>query len=210
MSERRTRLVNVQRLLAICGIAGPVLYVIVLITLGALEPNYSHLSQTMSELGAVDAKYSIVMNTAGFSLLGLLLIAFAISLDCGIGTSRFSKLGPALLVLLGLISIMIGIFPCDPDSLEVTTTGKIHTAFVVMAVITMTLALLAISPRLWGDDRWRSYVAYTLWTVLMMLIVAAIYRFGVFESWKGALERILMAVPLIWMEVMAIRLFRLS
>lgn len=210
MSKRNTPLVNAQIILAICGIVGPILYVLVVITLGTLEPDYSHLSQTMSVLGAADARYNIIMNTAGFSLLGLLFIAFSAGLDHSIADGRFSKIGPTLIALSGISLIMIGIFPCDLDSVDMTTGSKIHSTFVAVAILAMILSLIAISPRLWGDDRWRSYVAYTIWTMLMMLIVAVIYGFGGFESWEGALQRILMAFPLIWMEVMAIRILHLS
>lgn len=210
MFKRKTRAVNIQIFLAICGIAGPIIYLIVLVALGSLELNYSPIRQTMSELGSVDAKYNVIMNTIGFALFGLLLMAFAIGLDRGIGTGTFSRLGPALLVSLGLFIIMIGIFPCDPESFKLTNIGKLHSFFVVMAVISMTFALVAISSRMWRDDRWRNYVAYTMWTALAMLIIAVLYRFGVFESWKGALERVLMAVPLLWIEVIAIRLLCLS
>ena len=205
-----TRIVGMQRLLAICGIVGPILYAVVLITLGSLEPHYSHLSQSMSELGAVDARYNLIMNTAGFPLLGLLLIAFAIGLDRSIDKGRLSKIGPALVVVSGIALIMTGIFRCDPGCEDVTIIGKTHSAFAIIAALAMTLALLAIAPRLWGDDRWRSYVAYTMWTAVITLLVSAVYGFDVFESWEGALQRIAMALPLIWVEVMSIRLLRLS
>ena len=74
MSRSNTRQVNMQSLLAVCGIAGPVFYAILLVTLGAIEPDYSHLSQTMSELGAVDARYNIIMNTAMIAIASRLFI----------------------------------------------------------------------------------------------------------------------------------------
>lgn len=55
MSKYSTGPDKTQRLLAICGIIGPVSYAIVLITLGSLELGYSHVTQTMSTLGAAGA-----------------------------------------------------------------------------------------------------------------------------------------------------------
>jgi len=199
----------VQKLLAVCGIAGPVIYTIVIVVLGSLEPNYSHLSQTMSELGAADARYSIVMNTAGIPLLGILIIAFATGLDRDISANRFSKFGPAFLAVSGLCLIIIGFFPCDTGD-DMTFSGRTHNALAIAATVTMILSLLSFSPRLRVDERWRNYFTYTMCTVLVTLVFAALYAFHVFESWEGALQRISMAVPLIWIEVMSIKLLRLS
>jgi len=199
----------VQKLLAVCGIAGPVIYAIVIVVLGSLEPNYSHLSQTMSVLGDADARYSIVMNTAGIPLLGVLIIAFAIGLDRGIDTGRFSKLGPAFLGVSGLCLIIMGFFPCDTGD-DITFSGRTHNALATIAAAAMILSLLSLSLRLWADERWRNYFTYTMCTVLVTLVFAALYAFDVFESWEGALQRISMAAPLIWIEVMSIKLLRLS
>jgi len=80
----------------------------------------------------------------------------------------------------------------------------------MIAGFAIILAPLALSPRLKRDDRWQRYLAYSLGTVVVALLVSAVYESDVFESWKGALQRISMAVPFIWVEVMAIKLLRVS
>ena len=44
----------------------------------------------------------------------------------------------------------------------------------------------------------------------MAMVVSVLYASNVFESWKGVVQRMAMAVPLIWVEVMAIKLLRVS
>lgn len=68
MSKSGTRPDSTQRLLAICGIIGPILYTIVVITLGLLRPSYNHVTQLISELGEAGSPNAIIMNTAGFSV----------------------------------------------------------------------------------------------------------------------------------------------
>jgi len=46
------------------------------ITLVFLQPGYSIFAQWISELDALEAPHTIIMNVAGFSVLGLLMIAF--------------------------------------------------------------------------------------------------------------------------------------
>jgi len=115
--KRQTRLLcersNILRFTAICGIFGPILYAIVIAIAGSLYPGYSHISQSMSDLGAVDAPHAVIVNTLGFPLLGLFMIAFAVGIDRGIRRNRASKVGPVFIVLSGVAMIMTGIFQCD-------------------------------------------------------------------------------------------------
>ena len=210
MSEGRIKPNGVQRVLAVCGIIGPVLFTIVLVTLGLLRPGYSHITQSMSELGEVGAPNAIIMNIAGFILLGHLMVAFAFGLHRGISEGRGSKIGPALVAVAGTALVMTGIFPCDPGCADVSMVGITHSVFAMVAAFAMILAPLAIFPRLKGDNRWQSHLAYSLVTVVVALTLSAVYGLNVFEQWKGALQRISMSVPLLWIEIMAIRLLRLS
>jgi len=109
---------NTQKLLAFCGIIGHVTYAIVLFTLGFIQPDYNCFTQLMSELGAVNAPYSLIMNTVGFPLLGILILAFALGLQRCIKGSF--KIGPVLIALSGASLVMTGIFPCDPGCVDVT------------------------------------------------------------------------------------------
>jgi len=113
-------------LVATCGIIGPILFTVVLAILGLFRHGYSHVSQLMSELGEVGAPNALVMNTAGLTLLGLLMVAFAFGLHRGISEGKGSKVGPALIAASGTALAMTGIFPCDPGCVGVTPTGRIH------------------------------------------------------------------------------------
>ena len=210
MSKDNTRPDNTQRLLAICGIIGPVSYVIVLITLGSLEPGYSHLRQAMSTLGSPDARYPVIMNTAGFGLLGLMMVALALGLDRGIRDGKGYKIGPGLIAVSGAAVVMLGIFHAEPGVEDPTAMGTMHSVFVLIAGFAILLAPLTISPRLKRDERWQSYVAYSLGTVVVTIVIAILHASDVFESWKGVIQRTAMAAPLIWLEVMAIKLLRIS
>ena len=49
-----------QKILAICGIISPVVFAILILLAGSLRPEYSHLINFVSELGAVDAPNAII------------------------------------------------------------------------------------------------------------------------------------------------------
>ena len=210
MSKSGTRPDSTQRLLAICGIIGPILYAIVVIILGFLQPGYSHVTQSMSELGEVGAPNAIIINTAGFPLLGLLMIAFSFGLHRGISEGKGSKIGPALVALSGAALVITGIFTCDPGCVDVSMVGITHSVFAMISAFAMILAPLALCSRLNRDRLWQGYLYYSLATVIVAGLISAVYGFGVFEPWTGVLQRASMGIALLWMEVMAIRLLRLS
>ena len=51
-----------KRVLSIAGIAAPIIFFVLVITLGALEPGYSHLSNMMSVLGGVQGIRGFLFN----------------------------------------------------------------------------------------------------------------------------------------------------
>jgi len=61
--------------LALCGlIALQQLLIIFIVVAAAVTPGYSHVSNTVSQLGSQDRPYPWIMNT-GFIIYGLLIIA---------------------------------------------------------------------------------------------------------------------------------------
>lgn len=210
MSKSDIRPDSTQRLLAICGIVGPILYTIVLIIVGFLRPGYNHITQVMSELGEVGGPNAIVMNIAGFTLLGLLMIAFAFGLDRGISEGKGWKVGPALVALAGAGFVVVGFFQCDPGCVIVSSTGVMHVVSAAVSGYAMIFANLIISLRLKNDSRWQGYWLYSVATCILTVVFSFLFNSVVFESWIGALQRIALGIQLLWMEVMAIQLLRLS
>lgn len=208
MARNKTQPGSIQRMLAICGIVGPILYTIVLIIIGLLRPGYNHLTQPMSELGEVGGPNAIIMNTVGFMLLGVLIIAFAFGLHRGINEG--SKIGPALIAMSGAGWIAVGLFHVEPNSMDVSLTGMLHVSGAMIVGLGFSIAPFAIARRSRKDYRWASYRPYSLATGMLTTILGLIFIFVRIEGWIGALQRIAVGVPLLWIEVIAIRLLRLS
>ncbi|MDD2666254.1 MAG: DUF998 domain-containing protein [Methanocellales archaeon] len=196
----------VQRMLAICGIVGPILYTIILMVIGLLRPGYNHLRQPMSELGEVGGPNAIIMNTAGFMLLGALMIAFSLGFHRGI--KEGSKIGPASIAMSGVGWIAVGLFHAEPSTVNVSV--MLHVMGAMLVGLGFSIAPFAIARRSRKDQRWASYRPYSLTTGLLTAILGLAFIFGGIEGWMGALQRMAVGVPLLWMEVMAIRLLRLS
>lgn len=113
----------------------------------ALTPEYSHVSQLISELGATGAPYELTVRLAGFLPAGLVLLAFSALAFRAIPRSR-----PVSLSLLGLALYAAGYlvaatFPCDAgcNPAEPSTSQLIHNVggligYLVAPVFLFTLA----------------------------------------------------------------------
>jgi hypothetical membrane protein len=197
------------RMLSICGIIAPVSYTIVVIVLGFFWSGYNHVTQAISELGGVGAPNAIIMNAAGFALTGILIAAFALGLHRGINEGSGSKTAPALVAVYGLGMVAVGFFPWDRANLA-SFTSIMHSLVGWTHWIAMTFALLVIARRFKNDRQWKSYRVYSLSTGLVTAVLILIYAFIGIEGYMGALQRIIVGAQLLWIEIMAIKLLRLS
>jgi len=193
-------------MLVICGIVAPILYSIVGIVLGHLTPGYRHPIQLMSELGAVGAPYSIIMNIFGFGLLGLLLTLFSIGLSKGTCLAA----GPFLIALSGLGLMLTGAFPCDPGCISFTIIGSLHSVFATMTGVLMVVGILMMAHQFRFDMKWNKYWRYTFLTGLLTALLGTGLLLLNLPGWAGVMQRLTMAIPLLWIELISIRLLRLD
>jgi hypothetical membrane protein len=196
---------------AACGLVGPGIYVVVLTILGAIYPGYSHVSQTMSVLGAIDAPHRAVMNTLGFPLLAVSIVAFAYAVDRGI--PRFGAVswaGPLLIVISGVALAMTAVFTGDPENVDASWRGTTHSAFAVVAAVSFAIAPLFIGLRQWHDRRWRRHTIYSDVTASVTLALSWVSSLDALDAYAGLLQRISMGIPMIWMMVTSARLLAVS
>ena len=197
------------RVLSVGGIIAPVSYTVVAIVLGLLWSGYSHVTQAISELGGVGAPNAVIMNTAGFALTGILIIVFALGLYYGLDKGSGSKIGPALVAVYGLGMFGIAFFPWDNVNLA-SFTSTMHSLIGWPQWIGLTLGLLVLAHTFKNDLQWNNYWIYTLSTGLLTAVFIVIYAFIGVEGYMGVLQRIVVGAQLLWIEMVAIKLFRSS
>lgn len=208
---------SIDLLLACCGIAAPILFAGLVIVLGFLEPGYDHRTETMSILGGVEGVRGAIFNV-GAALTGVLLTAFAVGLHRGIGKGEGSRIGPLLIVLAGVGMVGSAIFHCNPGCTNVlatpTFTGTMHIATSFMVGSCLAIAPLIIFLRLRKDRLWKNYSWFTLGMGILANIPGVIlwtsFLTTRISAWEGIIQRLGIVFPLLWVEVMAIHLLRLS
>ena len=199
------------RPLALCGIAAPILFAILVTVGGSISEGYSHVTQTVSELGGIEAEHPLLQNI-NFFVVGVLFIALAFGLHRGIGGGRGSILGPVLIGVFAISSaIGNGLLPCDLSCKSESLTGSMHIVTGLGGFLAAIAGIFVISRRLKGDPHWHSFFRFSriasMVTLASLLIWIGVGEAAELGSVRGVLQRVFIAVLFTWTEVMAIRLF---
>jgi hypothetical membrane protein len=199
---------RVIRLAALGGAIGPILFVMLVIVGGGVYDGYSHVSQTISELGGDGAEYALLQNL-NFVMLGLLVIGFSWALAGVLGPPY---LGAALIGFFGLSSaIANGLLPCDVGCEGETTVGLLHNMTGLSGFIA-AIAGMFILARRWRDDPvWQPHVGFTRFAAFVALGGLA-WFVGTQAldagSFAGIAQRVFVSALLLWIAVTAWKLHR--
>ena len=216
MDKKMDKIVENQTIyLSISGIIAPLLFVILVLGLGMLEPGYNHLTQMMSILGGVGGLRGITFN-GGVALIGILISA------CGVGFHKTmhgnsSRIGPVMIVLGGLGLIGSAIFHCNVDCTNVmsqTPGGIIHTGCAFIAGMNLAVSPFFIFLRIQKDPAWKDYRWFTLAMGIFANIPGVILWVSFFTTRipeiEGLIQRLGIIFPLLWIGVMSYKMLQLS
>ncbi len=201
---------KVQKVLLICGILSPLLFVATDILAGTLYAGYSFTSQAISELFAIGAPTSGLVVPL-FTVYDVLLIAFASGVWVSAGRDRALRIMALMMVGNAVNGLVLwNFFPMHMRGVEATFTDAMH---VTLAGVGAIFALMAI---VFGASAYRNWFRlYSIGAILMLLapgIVTFLYAPQVGANqptpWVGLTERISTYVYLLWQLVLAIVLLR--
>jgi hypothetical membrane protein len=199
---------NIYGLLALAGVIGPIIFLVANVTVILSVPGYDLLHNTVSSLAWTPLGW---LQSIGFLAVGLFVEIFAAGLLFSIqGTPGF-RIGIGLLVILGFGLLLIGAFQEDLAEVPRTVHGMIHTVAAATVFSAFPIASLLVSLSLRNDPYWKRLFIYTIIaTGLAFGFVAVHYGILPNQDWIGLYEQIMIANMVVWIEVMAIRLLRMS
>jgi hypothetical membrane protein len=200
--------------LAAGGILAPAIDVLVVIGLGALDPQYSHVHQYVSELGEQGRPFAWVFAVWNV-LWGLLIAGFAIALRGALRGRTGSIPGPALWGLVAATSLLGAVFPCDPGCAGQTVTAQVHVILGWIGTSAMILAPFLTWLGMRGKATWAGMGKLTLLTEILLIVLAGWLAVGHYAgvrniSLPGAAQRLFLATLYVWVEVAAFRLWRMG
>lgn len=206
-----TSRVNAGRALAVVGAVGPVLYIVLVTTLGLLWDGYSPIRDTQSELGAIDAPNAGLMNVAGFMGLGISILAFSGAYHLLLRRSTAGTLATGLLAIAGVGMVVVGFFPCDAECVDVSRTSELHSAFSMPGAIGLPVAAMCSALAFRRDGRFSAaWQVVSFWLGVVSLASGPIVAAGLAEELLGLLQRAGMWPPLVWASAVSTKLYLLS
>jgi hypothetical protein len=152
--------------------------------------------------------------TAGFLALGTCTVAFASSLESRLGSR--AGVGPALIGVAGLATIVAGVFrrdrrsnfpaPGEPEGQS--WVNDVHDTAAVLGGMAGMVGLVALAPALARDPALRDLAKPALGAAGASAGISAWFLRDVVRPGNGLLQRANVTIPLAFMSRLALRLIR--
>ena len=197
---------NINSAPALAGIVGPIVVVVGDLAASLSTPNYSIIGDSISSLALTPIGW---LQSICFLAMGLLEVFFVAGLFFNIRRARGFHPSIGLLAFCGFGLMLIGAFRMDHPGAP-PIEGIIHTIASSGLGLLFPIAILLLAPSLKSDPNWKNTFVYTL----VASVLALALMIGLFlpdqRGWFGLYERIIVANVIIWVEVVAVHLLRLS
>ncbi len=212
LSDYRLERRQVVATLAVAGIAGPIMFVVVVAAQSLVHLDYSQVKLPISALAAWPGGW---VQDANFVVFGLLTVLFAIGLHLGVRRKRAAVIGPGLLMLSGVGLLIAGAFPWKAvDGDFVVPAGHLLGALLVF--LGTGSGFIVVSRRMAADPRWRGVATYALLSgIAIVALFVATFALVIppgapVHSWGGLVQRVTLAVWFPCTVVLALRLLRVA
>ncbi|MFW6105615.1 MAG: DUF998 domain-containing protein [Chloroflexota bacterium] len=198
---------NIDTVPALVGIVGPIVVIVGDLAASLSIPGYSPIRDSVSSLALTPIGW---LQSICFLAMGLLLEIFVAGLFFNIRRARGFHAGIVFLALCGFLLMLIAAFRMDAPGTPRTTAGIIHTVASYGLGLLFSIAILSLAPSLKSTPNWKNIFIYTLVAgiLALALIIGAVFTEQ--TGWFGLYERIIIANAIVWVEVVAIHLLRLS
>jgi hypothetical protein len=188
--------------LALIAIGGIVYFVVAVVVLHFLRPDYNPITHAVSNYAV--GPYGYLM-TAAFYALALSVFALALSLFRSIALTNLTRSAILLLCLASCGMIVMGIFPGDVHALHppATMTGVVHWTAAGASFLSIMIAAFLLSSSFKTDERFQRFQRPCY--ILAWGMVGALLVYGILAlvGWIGVGQRIYIAVCLLWLLVLA-------
>lgn len=168
--------------------------------LAALQPEYSHLTKAVSELGAFGAPYAVIWNTLGFFFTGGIILLFGIGLRQLLTRRHVRSTGGWSVIALGITFAATAI-PADFELRLQSPWTIAHAVFVLLGPVAFLWAACVWPRALAGLGVPRNTVLACVVAGLLMLPAFASNAF--LERTPGVGQRLGFAVMFLWCWILS-------
>ncbi len=204
---------GMRRLLLYCGIAAPLLYIIINAIVPLTSVSYSVTSQAISELSALSASTRFLWNTLCLPYT-LLTAGFSFGILISAGNSRDMRQAGVLMLVYALMGLAWPFVPMHSREVIAlqgeSITDQLHLMLGAVNVI-LILAVLMVASSTFGEGfqiySWLTFVAVAVFGTLTFMHAGKLTE-SLPTPWIGVWERICIGTFLLWTFVYAIMLMK--
>jgi hypothetical membrane protein len=198
--------------LALGGVAGPILFTVIMLLCASLRSDYSHIHHFISELGATGTLNAELMNWAGFIPAGAMIVLFGVSLTQLLPKGILTRTGSVLILLFGIGMVVVGFFSCDPGCpREGSMENNLHDQISGPAFMCGILGILILGISFRRLHFWREFWLYSVVSALISVgfLLGLISSLEAY-SYTGLWQRLLLLTIFLWIVMVALKLFKSS
>ena len=196
----------IKKLLLICGILIPIIYIGTDIFAGLLYERYNFLDRAISELSAIGSPTKIIWVSIMSLLFNPLIIAFGVGVWIFAKNNRPLNLTGILLTLWGISGYVWFFFPMNMRGSVGSFSDTMHLVVAGTTVLLMTIFISAGAFALG-----KSFRLYSLLTLIIMLTFGTLVGMQAPQvaaqlptHWMGIMERISVYSPMLWTATLAV------
>lgn len=203
---------SIWQIIVLGGAASAVIYLAHVVVGGLLWPEYSQISNTISELtadGAPNASLLRVFTT----VYGVLAVVFAVSLLLAfraLKVRRAARIGAVLLIIMEVASFVgYGLFPLS-GSTEMNVQNIGHIAVTVIVVLTTVTCGFFIGAGLLKTEGFKKLGVFMLVCASVMVAAGLMSPVTFATGWPvgGLVERFNIFTLQLWIFVLSVSVFR--
>ena len=184
------------------AIGGIVYFVVVVVVLHFLRPEYNPFNHAVSNYAVGSFGY---LMTSAFYVLALGVFSLALGLFRIIALTKLSRVAILLLCLASSGMVVMGIFPGDAHALHppATITGVVHWAAAGVSFLSIMIAAFLLSVSFKSNERFQRFERLCFIFALAMVGTLLLYGILALVGWIGIGQRVYLAVCLLWLLVLA-------
>ncbi|MEX2599064.1 MAG: DUF998 domain-containing protein [Dehalococcoidia bacterium] len=197
--------------LLVCGIVAPIQVVFFILAAALATPGYSHLSDTVSVLGAQGQPYAWFIGT-GLVIYGLLICACARGLYLAVAPGRAAAWLWLSMTVHGVSVLCAGVlqdYTADhPDPL--TFAGDLHGYLAYAAFVGLLAAMFFSGIVTRKRDGWNSHSPLTIAAALVSIAIVSLFFLEPLHPAQGLIQRGFYVLPMVWLALTSLHAYALT
>lgn len=180
----------IRKIAGISGMAAQLVYTIMWILGGILQPDYSHIRDDVSTLMATGAPNKLLFDVMNISST-ILGVIFYIGLLVIFTKQDYPILGPILLTILGIVGILVSFFfSLDEGGEMISFSAKMHFILVMCMPVLIMSAALSLWRGMKNVPTWVKFSKYSLISFFFILVLGLVGVFSIGTDLMGLGERL--------------------